>query len=67
MLRPFEAERARHNSQVGCVLIVQACAAACWWRVFGIKALQRMIDMHGCQQIPGMREAVPSPRPRLSP
>jgi hypothetical protein len=25
-------------------------------RVFGIKALQRMIDMHGCQQIPGMRE-----------
>jgi hypothetical protein len=25
-------------------------------RVFGIKALQRMIDMHGCQQIPGLRE-----------
>jgi hypothetical protein len=23
-------------------------------RVFGIKALQRMIDMHGCQQIPGI-------------
>jgi hypothetical protein len=23
-------------------------------RVFGIKALQRMIDMHGCQQIPGV-------------
>jgi hypothetical protein len=25
-------------------------------RIFGIKALQRMIDMHGCQQIPGLRE-----------
>jgi hypothetical protein len=32
-------------------------------RVFGIKALQRMIDMHGCQQIPGIGE-LPSPRPR---
>ncbi|MDK4807810.1 MAG: hypothetical protein OC190_14855, partial [Novosphingobium aromaticivorans] len=25
-------------------------------RIFGIKALQGMIDMHGCQQIPGLRE-----------
>jgi len=25
-------------------------------RVFGIKALQRMIDMHGCHQIPGLSE-----------
>jgi hypothetical protein len=25
-------------------------------RIFGIKALQSMIDMHGCQQIPGLRE-----------
>jgi hypothetical protein len=33
-------------------------------RVFGIKALQRMIDMHGCQQIPGIGEP-PSSRPRL--
>jgi hypothetical protein len=24
MLRPFEAERERHNGQVGCALIVQA-------------------------------------------
>ncbi|WP_197412547.1 hypothetical protein [Novosphingobium sp. Fuku2-ISO-50] len=25
-------------------------------RVFGIKALQRMIDMRGCQEIPGLYE-----------
>jgi hypothetical protein len=56
MLRPFEEERARHNSQVGCADRSGLSGGLLVERVFGIKALQRMIDMHGCQQIPGVGE-----------
>jgi hypothetical protein len=56
MLHPFETERARHNSRASCADRSGLSGGLLVERVFGIKALQRMIDMHGCQQIPSVRE-----------
>jgi hypothetical protein len=56
MLHPFETERRATTAVRLCADRSGLSGGLLVERVFGIKALQRMIDMHGCKQIPGVRE-----------
>ncbi|ODU76554.1 MAG: hypothetical protein ABT10_26305 [Novosphingobium sp. SCN 63-17] len=57
MLRPFD-EGAGAPQQPGRLIAESSglSGGLLVERVFGIKTLQRMIDMHGRQQVPGLRE-----------